>query len=455
MRIRTRLMIASAVAVAAVAGSCAVALARPFNHLIPVRFGSQPTISQCEQQYGIACYNAFELERAYGAFPLYGRGINGAGSTIVLVDSYGSPTIQHDLAVYDAANHLPAPPTFNIIAPAGPIPPFNPKNGDMVGWAEETTLDVELSHTIAPGAAILLVETPVSETEGVTGLPEMIYSENYVIDHHLGNIISQSWGATEQTFQNASGDFDPSLILGLTSAYTNAAANGVTVLAATGDAGATDYELDGTTLYTYPVVDFPADDPLVTAVGGLQLSLDGFGSRTAPDTVWNDPASVCPPPCAGNGGLSAVFDRPTYQDSVQSVVGNARGLPDVSLSASVTGAVNTYTSFVAPSQGVPGPGWYPEAGTSEASPLMAGEVALADQVAGHPLGLINPALYAMGDGPGSGLTDITLGNNSVTFPQDGSTVTVTGWNAGPGYDLASGLGEPNGSFPQQLAAFAG
>jgi len=66
-----------------------------------------------------------------------------------------------------------------------------------------------------------------------------------------------------------------------------------------------------------------------------------------------------------------------------------------------------------------------------------------------------PALYAMGDASGSGLTDITAGNNTVTFPQGGASVTVTGWDAVAGYDLASGLGEPNGSFPAQLAALAG
>ena len=136
-----------------------------------------------------------------------------------------------------------------------------------------------------------------------------------------------------------------------------------------------------------------------------------------------------------------------------STVGTVRGLPDVSLSASVAGSVNTYTSFVSRLQGVPAPGWYPEAGTSEATPLMAGEVALADQLAGHRLGPINPALYAIGDGANAGITDITRGTNTVTFTNPGGgTDTVNGWAAVPGYDLASGLGEPNGDLPAQLAA---
>ena len=70
----------------------------------------------------------------------------------------------------------------------------------MTGWGGETTLDVEYAHTIAPGANILLVETPVSETEGVTGFPQIVEAENYVVKHHLGGVISQSFSATEQTF---------------------------------------------------------------------------------------------------------------------------------------------------------------------------------------------------------------------------------------------------------------
>jgi len=87
--------------------------------------------------------------------------------------------------------------------------------------------------------------------------------------------------------------------------------------------------------------------------------------------------------------------------------------------------------------------------------LFSGEVALADQAAGHRLGLINPALYEMGDGHLSGLTDITIGNNTVTFiNSDGNTYTVKGYNATPGYDLASGIGESNIGFPLELAALS-
>ena len=87
----------------------------------------------------------------------------------------------------------------------------------------------------------------------------------------------------------------------------------------------------------------------------------------------------------------------------------------------------------------PGPAFYIVGGTSEAAPQFAGIVAIADQAAGHDLGLLNPRLYAIGAG-GPGLPDITTGNNTVTFNQNGRTFTVRGYNAVPGYDMASGLG---------------
>jgi subtilase family serine protease len=102
-------------------------------------------------------------------------------------------------------------------------------------------------------------------------------------------------------------------------------------------------------------------------------------------------------------------------------------------------------------------GWYPTCGTSEATPLFAGVVALADQVAGHPLGPINPALYQMSAmGKAAGIVDVTKGNNTVSFPQGGKVHTVTGFSARPGYDLASGVGTVNAAlFVPELAHLAG
>ena len=120
----------------------------------------------------------------------------------MIVDSYGSPTIDHDLAVFDQAAGLPAPPLMQIIQPVGRVPPYR-ANDNREGWAGETDLDVEYAHTIAPGANILLVETPTSENEGRTGFPAIVKAEKYVIDYGLGSVISQSFSATEQSFSYA------------------------------------------------------------------------------------------------------------------------------------------------------------------------------------------------------------------------------------------------------------
>ena len=416
-----------------------------------------PSQAQCEAMFTAPCYVPAQFQTAYDEQPLFSSGITGQGQTIVIVDSFGSPTIQADLATFDATFNLPAPPSFKVIQPAGPVPAYDPTdaNGD-VGWAGETTLDVEWSHAMAPGASILLVETPVAETEGTAGFPQIVKAENYVVNHHLGQVISQSFGATEPTFPS------PAAIYALRSAYLNAARNHVTVLAATGDAGATDdSNAAGTLLYTHPAIDWPSSDPLVTAVGGTQLALLADGSRTQADRVWNDTVNYAlnnaffgtpgPTATATGGGLSTVFPRPSYQDGVAGLVGGHRGVPDIAMSAACSGLVDVYQSF----GGEPA-GWYVACGTSEATPLFAGIVALADQEAGRSLGLINPALYAMSAAHAPGLADVTTGNNSVEFLQNDQLYTVHGYHAGPGYDLASGVGTVNAAlFVPELAQAAG
>jgi len=444
-------------AATAAASTAAVAGVQPASIRSQLASRTQPpTEAQCVASFTVPCYDPSQIQTAYNEQPLFQRGITGRGETIVIVDSYGSPTIQSDLATFDAEFGLPAPPSFKIIQPAGAVPPYDPTNGTMVGWAGETTLDVEWSHTIAPGARILLVETPVAETEGVAGFPQIVEAENYVINHHLGQVISQSLDATEQTFPSARS------IERLRSAYVNALAHHVTVLAASGDTGASNYSnVAGTLLYTHPVVGWPASDPLVTGVGGTQLSLNASGQRTAPDQVWNDTYNTSlqevfygdagPNPLATGGGKSAVFSRPWYQNGVANVVGGRRGVPDIAMSGACSGLVDTYQSF-----GGETAGWYVDCGTSEASPLFAGIVALTDQVARHSVGFINPALYALSAERAPGLVDITKGNNTVSFTQNGTLYTVKGYSAGPGYDLASGVGTVNAAlFVPELARAAG
>ncbi|HJY93976.1 MAG TPA: hypothetical protein VJ371_03430, partial [Streptosporangiaceae bacterium] len=110
------------------------------------------TTAECEADFRVACYEPTQIQQAYNLPVLFAEGVTGKGATIVIVDSFGSPTIKNDLASYDGQFGIPAPPSFKIIQPAGPVPRFDPTNSTMLSWAGETTLDVEYAHTIAPGA---------------------------------------------------------------------------------------------------------------------------------------------------------------------------------------------------------------------------------------------------------------------------------------------------------------
>ena len=416
--------------------------------------GGPSTTAECEQQFHIACYNPAQVQRAYNLPALYSRGITGKGATIVIVDPYGSPTIARDLRTFDSTEGVPNPPALRIIRPVGKVPAFNPNNANMVGWASETTLDVEWAHTIAPGARILLVETPGGGKTGTVSMVQIVKAEKYVIRHHLGGVISQSFVGTEQAIGSAA-------VRSLRGAYLAASAGHVTVLAGSGDSGATGFQPDQQRYYTHPVTAWPASDPLVTAVGGTRLNLNANGNRKSADTVWNDTYSRTanqlvygdngPNPLAAGGGKSVIFGRPSYQNRVRGVVGSHRGVPDISMSAACTGAVNVYQSF----GGQPA-GWYALCGTSEATPLFAGIVALADQVAGHPLGLINPALYKMASEHSRGIVSVRSGNTTVSFRQGGRWHRVHGFGARAGYNLAAGLGTLNARyFVPELARLAG
>jgi len=382
-------------------------------------FQAPPTLAVCKK-LGFSCYNPLELETAYRANLLYREGITGTGVTIAIVDSYGSPDIRQDLAVFDQAYHLPAPPEFTIIQPDGPV-------GTNAGWATETTLDVEAAHTMAPGANILLVETPVAETEGTVGFPQIVAAENYVIEHHLADVISQSFAATEQTFKTAQS------LLALRSAYINAFKAHISVLGSAGDDGATSQEDNGS-LYPYRVVNWPASDPLVTGLGGTQLFLNQSGAAYRAPRAWS----------GSGGGRSVIFNRPSYQvvpAAISKVVGTQRGVPDISMSADPNGGFIYYMTFPHMKGG-----WGVVGGTSEASPLFAGVVALADQVAGHPLGLLNPALYRLAFEHAPGIVPVTSGNNTATFTENGQTITVRGFYAHAGYSLVNGVGTVNAYY---------
>ncbi|MBV9281216.1 MAG: hypothetical protein JOZ41_14130, partial [Chloroflexi bacterium] len=231
------------------------------------------------------CYGPEQIRRAYDVDPLLQRGVTGAGRTIAIVVSFGSPTIRDDLHAFDRAFSLPDP-QLDIAAPLRTSHPA------QTGWAAETSLDVEWAHVMAPGARILLLTSPVDETEGVQGLPQFLSLERYAVQHHA-DVVSQSWAATEDTLLDARGR---AMVSQFDQLYSAAGRQGVTFVGASGDDGAAGATLSETHLFPYRVVEYPASDPLVLAVGGTRL-LVGRDGLLHGETTW---------PGSG-GGVSKLF----------------------------------------------------------------------------------------------------------------------------------------------------
>jgi subtilase family serine protease len=358
-----------------------------------------------------------DFQHAYGVTPLLNAGDTGKGQTVVVIESYGSPTVQDDINTFDQQYNLP-PITLQILSPLG-TKPFDPNNQDMAGWVSETSLDVEVIHSIAPGAGIVVLTSPVDELEGTTGLPQFLQLEQYAVNHHLGNIVSQSFGASEVTLADQAGQQE---IAQWTNFYKQATTQeGITFFTASGDNGATDYsDCAAKVLSTKATTSFPADEPWVTSVGGTTL----FNQNgTYAETAWSQ----------SGGGFSKFFSEPSFQtqlpSSDQSELNGRRGVPDVAADGDPSSGWPIYQLG---QQTVIG-------GTSAATPVWAALLAIADQMAGHPLGLINPALYKLGLGSSynQDFHDIALGNNSVP------SVGIQGYSAVAGWDPITGWGTPN------------
>jgi len=451
-----------------------------------------PTQAQCFSA-GRRCFAPQAIQAAYNVGPLHARGLTGAGVTIAVVDSYGSDTMPHDLHVFDQAFGLapmcgeeavvcaPGMPTFSQLnvqgSPATKAPPPTSKGTgqeDRSAWALEVALDVETAHAMAPGANVLLVTTPTAETLGVQGFPQMMAAEQYVVDHHLAQVISQSFGSAEEAFGSSKS------LQNLRHAFIAAQQNNVTVLASSGDGGSSNSTKSpvgkGGSPIPYPTVGWPASDPLVTSVGGTYLCTSptarpaATGNTRAPDNVSPPVECGVTPTQAeigwtlSGGGYSHIFAKPTYQSGLPSgstAIGGQRGVPDIALQASSHTGALVYLSL--PPDGSGGlkcggqpcsTGWYDIGGTSLSSPEWAGLVAIADQLnAGQGLGLINPALYALAADPAKysrDFYDVTLGNNTADPSGPGYPAT-TGW------DPVTGLGTPNAAalLPDLVAAVTG
>jgi subtilase family serine protease len=433
-----------------------------------------PTEAQCVAN-NRRCFTPQAIQAAYDVGPLYGQGVNGKGMTIAIVDSYGNDNMAHDLHVFDQAFGLQpmcgeegvtctsGMPSFSRLAlqgtPATKAPPPT-SNGtgqeDKAAWALEVALDVETAHAMAPMANILLVTTPTAETLGVQGFPQMMSAIKYVVDNHLAQVVSMSLASAEQAFASTQS------LLNLRYAFEDAAANGVTVVAASGDGGSTNSVKQpvgqGGSTIPYPTVEWPASDPLVTGIGGTNVCTNPTAGTNDPRTIFGGPPAACQSSptqaevawVGSGGGFSSVFARPDWQDNLpagSTAIGSMRGVPDVAFQAAPRTGALVYLSLPPDGNGsniscsgVPcSSGWYDIGGTSLATPQWAGLVALAAQANGGGLGLINPALYAIGANPAryaSDFFDITVGNNQ-TDP------SVPGFSASTGWDPVTGLGTPN------------
>ncbi len=380
------------------------------------------------------CYTPQQFRMIYGVDSLIKQGFTGKGQTIVDIVSFGSPTLQQDMDVFDKEFGLP-PITIQVISPIG-TKPFDPSNKDMAGWAGETELDVQIIHTLAPDAGIVVLTSPVAETEGTIGLPEFRQLEQYAIDHNLGKIVSQSWGASEVTLKDQAGRAE---IDKWTTLLQNATTKlGMTYFGSSGDNGATDYmDLQATKLSPVATTSFLADEPWVTSVGGTTTTVAGTSIQ---ESAWNSNGG------ASGGGFSAFFPTPDFQKTlpatVQNQLNNRRGVPDVS------GDADPYTGLVFYFARQ----WQQVGGTSASAPLWAALMAIANQMAGHPLGFINPALYKLAASSTytQDFRDVTTGNNDVH--EQG--VNVKGYPAVQGWDPVTGLGTPHAAklLPDLIAA---
>ena len=414
-----------------------------------------------------ACgYTPAQMQQAYGLPAAYKAGISGQGQTIVIVDAYGSQTIQNDTTNFNARYGLPAftSSSFKVIFPTGQ--PLDPQLGITEGWNVETTLDVEWSHAIAPQAKIVLLAAAGQDDQ------DLQYAVEYATYHKLGNVISNSYGTPEiedgQAALNAYNDV-----------IERAAAAGISVNYATGDSG--DLGLGS------PVgaASVPADSPYATAVGGTSIGVPG-GVGSAKETGWGNnqteiaasPTTPLDPPYnfgnvgGAGGGQSVFFKKPAYQNALP---GDYRLLPDVSMEADpYTGAIILFTDSPSPEFQIESIG-----GTSLSTPMFSAMWALANQKAGHSLGQAAPIVSKLTSSalndivPVSSTTNVTgtvIDSSGATFysadalaaPLEGTTEfysavwpingygvdltfgTDTSLHTTKGWDDVTGYGTPKG-----------
>jgi hypothetical protein len=355
----------------------------------------------------------------YGIGSLWKQGIDGAGTTIAVLEGWDYPQVAGFVERFDRQLGLPDP-QLQTVFPAGQLPAKCPPGmvklgsyGSCDAWGGELLLDVTTAHLIAPYAKIVISATPADtqvtdDAASQVAPPEMMAAVETISRQHLANVISISDGTGETTYSYGAAEIhaqDPGEL--------TAAAAGIPVVAGTGDCGVGQNlaVASGQCATTSATPDTAAwdDSPWVTAVGGTVPNLSATGHKLGPDPMWHLAGIF-----SAGAGFSSVYPRPSYQDGVAAITGSSmRSVPDISMDAS--------------------------GGTSEATPLLAGVLALATQLNQGNIGPVNPALYhVLGPaGAKDGIADVVNGNNSVV--RNGK-VAVPGFTAGPGFDVASGWG---------------
>ncbi|BBG24293.1 S53 family peptidase [Sulfuracidifex tepidarius] len=360
-------------------------------------------------------YPIKSLWEAYNITPLFSNGIKGSSNfSIGILDFYGDPYIKQQLAFYDHAYNISSPPYFSIV----PIGPYDPNLGISQGWAGEISLDVESAHTMAPGAGITLYIANGN-------LP--LYSIISCIDQQ-DNVtdLSESFSIPEEDFSTFNGPEFYSCVVLTDEYYAMGTAEGITFLASSGDAGGSGYSAG-----PLGTVGYPSTSPWVLSMGGTTTYID-FGKGIV-TTSWSNYGFIPDGINYGGstGGVSIIEPKPWYQNvSTPSSYPQGREIPDLSANA------NAY-----PGVYIICPGNITEisGGTSEASPLMAGMIALLSQYVGGKLGDLNPVIYKLAENSSiyqKAFVPITFGYN---IP----------WIAKYGYNLVNGWGSVNLGYLSQ------
>ena len=309
---------------------------------------------------------------------------------------------------------LPAPRIQVVATLAGSASPWQ-------GSAEEVQ-DLEVVHTVAPAATLRVVLLPADVLDSAANATaDMIAGLRLAVSGT--DVASIGWSLGEHFFTRAQ-------VAEMHSILRGAAAHHVTVAASSGDNGAVSETHGGTPVKE---VSLPASDPLALAVGGTTLTANPVTGTYTSETTWNGATgSFSVTPGASGGGFSHLYSRPAYQDGVPGI-STRRGVPDVAGDANQLGGLPVVLASGSQSAVNTAPG------TSAATALWAGLMALADQDAQHSLGFVNPTIYRIARGASyhKAFHDITTGNNLTLGPVNDK------YQAGPGWDPVTGWGSPN------------